>query len=739
MRRRSPRALTLAVVMSLLLVSGVSLVGSVLPAGAADWQAPGFVRAIGGRGEAGVYPWGMEYNPVTDEILVGDYWNYKIRRYNRTSGRQVGAFFRPPAVRRGQPYTISVNPLNGDIYVPEWGDGDKWSGAMGHYDKYGKYLREVVVPAAYHVWTHIDAQGYLWVADSHFWNNSFFPPQIRKFDVSGTEPVELLAFGQYGSGPGQLSADVHGISTDADGNVYVADGPSRRIHVFAPDGTWLRDFGGPGTGTGVGDLSDDLRGLEIDRVNGWLYVADAESAEIEKFTLDGTPLAHWGSEGGGPGQYADGGREIAIDPAGHVWAVDYGNFRFFEYLSDGTLQRTLPDPAQPPPPGYFSQNRDVAVDPANGDVWVADSWNNRFQRFASNGVFEGAWGVRNSHPPYGMNYPRGVAVDPATGDVWVADTREQVLRVYDRDASYLRTIGNGENSESPGSFVWPMDIEIYGTRAYVTNYYGRSLRILDVATGAEIGNIRASQNGVAVDPSTGNIYLVSWSRDSVSVYSPEGATRLLQFGTAGTDDGQFDNPWDIDISNGTVYVTDSTLARVQAFALDGTFLGKWGSKGTGAFQFISPSGITHDAAGNLYVADAGNNRVLVYSPTVPRPVADTVSPTLTLASPTSRQVLPAASPAFVRGTAADAVGVVKVEVAIRDVNRNLWWNASDAVWQTARVFNLGSWSGANATNVNYAFAFVGIDRAGRYSAIAKATDTSGNSRTTAAVSFSIAR
>src|SRR5215210_4562939 len=51
------------------------------PASAAAWHVPGFVRTIAGPGEAGVYAWGMEYNPVTDEMLVGDYWNYQIRRY----------------------------------------------------------------------------------------------------------------------------------------------------------------------------------------------------------------------------------------------------------------------------------------------------------------------------------------------------------------------------------------------------------------------------------------------------------------------------------------------------------------------------------------------------------------------------------------------------------------------------------------------------------------------------------
>src|SRR5438093_8760365 len=91
------------------ILAGLLVAGSLTPgvaggaSAAGTWQLPGFVRSIGGRGEAGVYPWGMEYNPVTDEILVGDYWNFKIRRYDRVSGRQIGAFFRAPNLRKGQP------------------------------------------------------------------------------------------------------------------------------------------------------------------------------------------------------------------------------------------------------------------------------------------------------------------------------------------------------------------------------------------------------------------------------------------------------------------------------------------------------------------------------------------------------------------------------------------------------------------------------------------------------------
>ena len=53
-----------------------------------------------------------------------------------------------------------------------------------------------------------------------------------------------------------------------------------------------------------------------------------------------------------------------------------------------------PIPAEKPVAGLLGQPRDVAVDDQTGDVWVADAWNQRFQRFSSTGVSLGTWGQR---------------------------------------------------------------------------------------------------------------------------------------------------------------------------------------------------------------------------------------------------------------------------------------------------------------------------------------------------------
>jgi hypothetical protein len=54
--------------------------------------------------------------------------------------------------------------------------------------------------------------------------------------------------------------------------------------------------------------------------------------------------------------------------------------------------------------------------------------------------------------------------------------------------------------------------------------------------------------------------------------------------------------------------------RFEKFSSSGTFITKWGSRGSGDGQFNDPWGIAVDASGNVFVADTGNDRVQVFAP-----------------------------------------------------------------------------------------------------------------------------
>jgi DNA-binding beta-propeller fold protein YncE len=98
---------------------------------------------------------------------------------------------------------------------------------------------------------------------------------------------------------------------------------------------------------------------------------------------------------------------------------------------------------------------------------------------------------------------------------------------------------------------------------------------------------------------------------------------LLQWGTRGSDDGQFNGPAGIAVdASGNVYVVDFRNHRVEKFTDTGVYLAQWGTSGNGDGQFFFPYSVATDAAGNVYVAEVGNNRIQKFgSPTPTKPTS----------------------------------------------------------------------------------------------------------------------
>ncbi len=85
---------------------------------------------------------------------------------------------------------------------------------------------------------------------------------------------------------------------------------------------------------------------------------------------------------------------------------------------------------------------------------------------------------------------------------------------------------------------------------------------------------------------------------------------LSQFGSAGTENGQFAAPRGSAIAkNGNVLVLDTNNNRVEEFSQAGKYENKFGTLGSGNGQLKSPYGIAVDSKGNVWITDWGNNRV----------------------------------------------------------------------------------------------------------------------------------
>src|SRR5271166_4553422 len=66
----------------------------------------------------------------------------------------------------------------------------------------------------------------------------------------------------------------------------------------------------------------------------------------------------------------------------------------------------------------------------------------------------------------------------------------------------------------------------------------------------------------------------------------------------------------IDQSNGSVYVVNAELDRVEKFDASGSLISMFGRSGPGKGDFNTPTGIAVDQSSHdIYVVDAGNQRV----------------------------------------------------------------------------------------------------------------------------------
>jgi DNA-binding beta-propeller fold protein YncE len=117
--------------------------------------------------------------------------------------------------------------------------------------------------------------------------------------------------------------------------------------------------------------------------------------------------------------------------------------------------------------------------------------------------------------------------------------------------------------------------------------------------------------GIAYDPGNDWIYIV----DRTAHIQRLSATGAI-LNAWHTPESRKGKPVGLTVGpDGNLYVADTHYNRILVYSPDGVELRRFGSSGTGPGEFTYPTDIAFDPAGNLYIAEYGDNdRIQVFSP-----------------------------------------------------------------------------------------------------------------------------
>jgi sugar lactone lactonase YvrE len=234
----------------------------------------------------------------------------------------------------------------------------------------------------------------------------------------------------------------------------------------------------------------------------------------------------------------------------------------------------------------------------------------------------------------------GVAAD-GNGNVYVVDSGSNTIRNTSGKvlAGQANLVGGTDGPAATALFFKPSGIAVDAAGTlYITDTGNETIRTIspsgivstlagspEMAGFTDAAGTAARFNaptGIAVDAG-GNIYVADSGNQTIRKVSPSGAVVTLAGspGQSGTADGmgnaaRFNNPTGIAVdSAGNVYVADTgnnTLREISPGGATTTLAGNPGhtasADGVGtAAGFNAPTGVAVDTSGNVFVADTGNN------------------------------------------------------------------------------------------------------------------------------------
>jgi sugar lactone lactonase YvrE len=513
----------------------------------------------------------------------------------------------------------------------------------------------------------VDSHNNLWVVDNGH-------NRLQAFNSKG---AFLTRFGTEGTGPGQLKSP-YNVAISSSGNLLVTDAGNNRVEEFQPSGAFVRQFGTQGVGSaqfteprtlafGAGNtiFVDDAgnhriahwQNAELDpqsgaasvqiKVDGKVVKSDAPGCttkdceinhewtlESPKYSSGQHTVEVTATDGVGLSTTKTLPIELAPDNTSPNVALSgtmteqatLGASRPLYKLKMSTSDGALTGGGFPAfassfgasgaGNGQFSFPSDIAVD-SSGNTWVADTFNNRIEKFNEKGEYVtkfGSSGASNGQ----LAWPMALALD-SSGNTWVADTFNNRIEKFNEKGEYVTKFGSAGAGNGQLSIPMGIAVDSKGNVWVADTGNGRIEEFSESGQFLKTVGTKGSGTGQLGEPAgidigpDGALWVADLQNSRVAEFSEAGQF-IRQFGSYGTGNGQFKLPMGVAVdAKGNVWVAEEENARVQEFNEKGEYVTQFGTKGSGAGQFNHPTGIATDSKSAIWIADSSNNRVQRWS------------------------------------------------------------------------------------------------------------------------------
>ena len=241
------------------------------------------------------------------------------------------------------------------------------------------------------------------------------------------------------------------------------------------------------------------------------------------------------------------------------------------------------------------------ADWSNHCVYIFDNKDQLVRKFGSignnNGQFRG---------------PIGVAFD-SHNHLYVVDNGDHRVQKFDTNGNYLLQFGS--KGASDGQLYNPYGVTVHNDKVYIADFGNRRISVFQI-NGKFCISFGSDQLSIPIDvtvSANNHLLVADFNNSCIYTYTLDGHY-VGKFGTPGSGRGQLNRPCSLTTDlNGFIIVADTCNHRVSIFDKDHNCIHCFGSNGTANGQFSSPFGIAVSPNGSIYVSDYDNKRIQILS------------------------------------------------------------------------------------------------------------------------------